>query len=324
MSNLRKSKWRPYLFSELFRERSGEGEEAETIPLKNRLEFLQKLGFVQGVLKKLSTEADVSVGQLLGRLVYSAMRRTSFADTNCNNYNSYLHFRITLISSYLLHLDYNHFYSFGKNEKPQPQFPGFLASVKEALDNVIFGALAVAALIALLTGTISHGWDGMVEGISIYVGIIIIVSFTSVNDYFKDKNLVKLASDVKRDKIGVIRGKKGVTQTISIYQLVVGDIILIEPGCMIPADCLLINGEGILINETRYSEDRAGKRKTAAYEENISQYPDPFLMSNTFVNVGSGRAVVCCVGKNSRRGTLDDKIDTDSKTELQKKLDILS
>ena len=61
MSNLRKSKWRPYLFSELFRERSGEGEEAETIPLKNRLEFLQKLGFVQGVLKKLSTEADVSV-----------------------------------------------------------------------------------------------------------------------------------------------------------------------------------------------------------------------------------------------------------------------
>ncbi len=60
MSNLRMSKWRPYLFSELFREESAE---AETIPLKNRLDFLQKLGFAQGVLKKLSTEADVSVGQ---------------------------------------------------------------------------------------------------------------------------------------------------------------------------------------------------------------------------------------------------------------------
>lgn len=189
---------------------------------------------------------------------------------------------------------------------------------------MVLGALAVAAFVSLLTGTITYGWDGIVEGFSIYAGIILIVSFTAINDYFKDKNLVKLASDVKRDKIGVIRGKKGVTQTISIYQLVVGDVILIEPGCMVPADCVLIDGEGIETNETRILEDRTNIAKETLTEYNKARYPNPFLMASTFVNVGSGRAVVCCVGKDSTRGSLDDKIDTDSKTKLQERLDNLS
>jgi len=38
---------------------------------------------------------------------------------------------------------------------------------------------------------------------------------------------------------------------------------------------------------------------------------------------GSGKALVCAVGANSRRGAYDDKLDTESKTPLQKKLDNL-
>ena len=58
---------------------------------------------------------------------------------------------------------------------------------------------------------IHNGWWGWVEGFSIYVGIFLIVSFTSINDWVKDRNFVKLASEVKRDHIAVIRGKFGVT-----------------------------------------------------------------------------------------------------------------
>jgi P-type E1-E2 ATPase len=68
------------------------------------------------------------------------------------------------------------------------------------------------------------------------------VTISAINDYIKDKNFVKLNSEVKKDKIGVLRGKQGVTQTVSIYKLVVGDIVLLEPGCMVPADCVLIEG----------------------------------------------------------------------------------
>lgn len=72
---------------------------------------------------------------------------------------------------------------------------------------------------------------------------------------------------------------------------------MIEPGCIIPADCILIEGEDINVDETKYSDDRKGVKKTVAHIDNINQYPDPFLLSSTFVNSGSGKAVVCVVGE---------------------------
>lgn len=149
------------------------------------------------------------------------------------------------------------------------------------------------------------------------------MSISAVNDYIKDKNFVKLASDVKKDHIGVIRGKQGVTQTVSIYKLVVGDIVLLEPGCMVPADCVLVEGEDMIIDESKYSDDRYKERKRVVTEDNFSQFPDPFLLSNTFITQGNGKAVVCVVGDQSRRGSHDEKLDTDSKTPLQQRLERL-
>ena len=90
--------------------------------------------------------------------------------------------------------------------------PRLLDSIKEALDNRILGALAIAAFFTMVTGFLKEeGYWGWVEGFSVYIGIFLIVAFTSINDWIKDKNFVKLASDVKRDNMGVIRGKHGVT-----------------------------------------------------------------------------------------------------------------
>lgn len=136
----------------------------------------------------------------------------------------------------------------------------------------------------MIAGAINEpGWLGWLQGFSIYIGIFLIVAFSAINDYIKDKNFVKLASDIKKDKIGVIRGKHGTTQTISIYQLVAGDIILLEPGCIIPADCLLIEGEDIRCDERKYAEDREKTTKKIATPENLNTNPNPFLYSNSFV-----------------------------------------
>lgn len=60
--------------------------------------------------------------------------------------------------------------------------------------------------------------------------------------------------------------------------------------------------------------------KSVATEGNVYDNPDPFLLSNTLVATGSGKAVVCGVGARSRRGVLEDQLDTSSKTPLQAKL----
>jgi len=46
-------------------------------------------------------------------------------------------------------------------------------------------------------------------------------------------------------------------------------------------------------------------------------------LSSTLVVSGVGKAVVCCVGVASRRGIVDEKLDTTSKTPLQTKLENL-
>lgn len=52
---------------------------------------------------------------------------------------------------------------------------------------------------------------GWVEGVSIYIAIFIIVSISALNDWMKDKQFVRLLSDVKDEDIAVIRGKYGAT-----------------------------------------------------------------------------------------------------------------
>lgn len=56
--------------------------------------------------------------------------------------------------------------------------------------------------------------------------------------------------------------------------------------------------------------------KTVANEANIYSNPDPFLLANTLVAAGSGKAVVCAVGARSRRGIVEEQLDTSSSTPL--------
>jgi len=124
----------------------------------------------------------------------------------------------------------------------------------------------------------------------------------------KDKQFVKLQSKVKDEDIAVIRGKYGATQSVNIYQLVVGDIILLETGSRVPADCILVEGADVSADESpdRQGEDENIKivaiKKTVATEDTIIDSPDPFLIADSRIVSGSGKAVVCCVGAKSTRG----------------------
>ena len=67
-----------------------------------------------------------------------------------------------------------------------------------------------------------------------------------------------------------------------------------------------------------YEDKKKATPKNPATE--YSNAEDPFLLSNSLVATGSGKAVVLVVGKDSRRGIHEEKLDTESKTPLQTKL----
>lgn len=147
--------------------------------------------------------------------------------------------------------------------------------------------MAVAAFVTIITNMVASGPEwGWVQGVSIYFSIFIIVSLAALNDWVKDKQFVKLQSLVKDENIPVVRGKHGATQSVNIYDLVVGDIILLDTGCRVPADCLLLDGLDVKVDESFYYDGEASKAasaKTVVTEDNYSASPDPFLLSDSLV-----------------------------------------
>jgi magnesium-transporting ATPase (P-type) len=90
---------------------------------------------------------------------------------------------------------------------------------------------------------------------------------------------------------------------------------LLETGARVPADCLLLEGQDLSVDETMYYEDqKKATKKSVASEEN--SHADPFLLSNSLIATGTGKAVVLVVGASSRRGIHEEKLDTQTKTPL--------
>ena len=88
-----------------------------------------------------------------------------------------------------------------------------------------------------------------------------------------------------------------------------GDVILLEPGCRIPADCIIIEDNRLTVDEMYYHNGESVKKvKKACYAENMDENPDCFLLSQSLVLNGSGKAVVCCVGEYSRRAEVEKKL----------------
>ncbi len=129
-----------------------------------------------------------------------------------------------------------------------------------------------------------------------------IAIFTASCDYAKSKQILKLYDELRNQEISVIRGQYGLSMQVFIDELVVGDIILIETGMRVPADCILLDGMDVTADETIYNEGRnlVNKKEISKGDEHHRENPDPFLLSNSLILSGSGRAVVCSVGAHTR------------------------
>ena len=116
---------------------------------------------------------------------------------------------------------------------------------------IVGGSAAASAL----CGAFVHGVSGLVEGASILGAVALIIAVSSFADWSKDKRFVDLQSLIQEESVAVIRGKFGATQSVSVWELVVGDVVLLEAGARLPADCLVIESADLHAREASSSQD---------------------------------------------------------------------
>lgn len=132
-------------------------------------------------------------------------------------------------------------------------------------------------------------------------------------------------SKAAEDSIPAFRGNEGITVTVPNTELVVGDVIKLEAGMRIPADCLLIQCTDFAADEAALTGEPEQVEKSDVNEHNFEYNPQPFLLANTLVASGSGTALVCAVGPNSRSGQAEEKLNIeDEMTPLQCKLETIA
>lgn len=243
---------------------------------------------------------------------------------------------------------------YGTNILPTRVAKSFFRLCFEAMKDKVLIVLTVAALVSLALGlyeTFGHGpmYDDegnqlpkvdWVEGVAIIVAVVIVVVVGAANDYSKERQFAKL--NAKKEDRDVVVVRDGVQRMLSIYDLLVGDLISLATGDVVPADSLLVNGE-LEVDESALTGELDAVVKQPAdeallfYEAALNDYPgedigstavkfkDPFMISGSKILSGVGYAVVTAVGKHSIHGrTMGSLNQENGATPLQERLDNLA
>lgn len=160
--------------------------------------------------------------------------------------------------------------------------------------------MIAACILQLAIGIYENGAAGCIDGVSIFIAIIIIDLVTAGNNYVKEKQFQELQRKQDESTVTVIRNGKQLT--VSNEDLVVGDVCLITAGNTVAADCFLFEGRGVVCNESGLTGEPDEMKKEVVTFENLEQNLNPCLLRNTLIDRGQGKAIVCNVGSNTESG----------------------
>lgn len=235
---------------------------------------------------------------------------------------------------------------FGTNRLPEKKSKTLLELAWITYNDKILILLTVAAVVSLALGLYEtfgvHHEPGeakveWVEGVAIMVAIVIVVVVGTLNDWQMERQFKKLNEKHDDRSVKVIRSGK--TVEISIFDVMVGDVMHLDTGDLVPVDGIFITGHGVTCDESSATGESDLLKKVpaddvfAALEEaskgngppgNVEKL-DPFIISGSKINEGTGTFMVTSVGVNSSYGRITMSMHTDQEaTPLQRKLNLLA
>ena len=225
---------------------------------------------------------------------------------------------------------------FRDNRLPAKKTLSIWALFWNAFKDRVLIILTIAAVISLALGIYeavgqppdpdagpSLDW---VEGLAIEVAVVIVVLVTGLNDYRRERQFVVLNSKKEDRQVKAVRSGKSIM--ISVFDVMVGDVLHLESGDSVPADGILIEGHGIRCDESSATGESDAMKKTTGLEVwnriedgTATSKLDPFIISGSKVLEGVGKYLVTSVGVNSSFGKImvSMQIENDD-TPLQAKL----
>jgi Ca2+-transporting ATPase len=179
-------------------------------------------------------------------------------------------------------------------------------------------------VLILIASAIISGMLGDVESAAVIVTVITINAILGTIQTVKAEQSLQSLKNLSGPEAKVLRD--GTVVQIPARELVVGDVILLEAGDMIPADGRLIENASLKIDESALTGESLAVEKnmdTILTEAPLGDRTN-MLFSGSFVTYGRGKAVVTDIGMQTEVGKIAGllKSTSEKQTPLQVSLEV--
>ncbi|TPX31173.1 hypothetical protein SmJEL517_g05411 [Synchytrium microbalum] len=205
---------------------------------------------------------------------------------------------------------------YGANVIPPPRSETILELVWGTIvEDPIIKILIFGAIVVISLGSAIDPTKGWIDGIAILIAVVLVLSVTAGNDYSKDKKFKKLLLMQSDKRTRVMRA--GITDQVSSWDVLVGDLVVLETGDEVPADGLFVRGNRLVLDESPLTGESLPVKKNPS---------SPFMFSGCQVAEGSGIMLVTAVGPRSSGGQIQELLNQaqTEETVLQQKLGIVA
>ena len=224
---------------------------------------------------------------------------------------------------------------FGSNKVFVEPVPPFCSYVCEALEDLMVRILIVAAIVQIILG-VTLGEDpakDWIDGLSIIIAVLVVTLVGSITNYQKETKFHEL-NTVQNEGTTYKVIRNGVPHEMKSDDILVGDLINIMVGDIMPSDIMLIEGNGIKMDESSLTGESDSLKKESyevcvklKNENSGSKIPSPCMLSGTNCVEGTGFGIVLAVGDHSQKGIIRRTVDNaqeNSQTPLEKKLEVIA
>ena len=195
---------------------------------------------------------------------------------------------------------------------------------KKGILQIFFEQYKDFLVLILIASAIISGMLGDVESAAVIVTVITINAILGTIQTVKAEQSLQSLKNLSGPEAKVLRD--GTIVQIPARELVVGDVILLEAGDMIPADGRLIENASLKIDESALTGESLAVEKnmdTILTEAPLGDRTN-MLFSGSFVTYGRGKAVVTDIGMQTEVGKIAGllKSTSEKQTPLQVSLEV--
>ncbi|MBO4645249.1 MAG: calcium-translocating P-type ATPase, PMCA-type [Bacteroidales bacterium] len=203
---------------------------------------------------------------------------------------------------------------------------GIFGGFKDALFKILITAFVLSMGIAIY----EFEWGGkdatsFLEPIGIIVALILATGVAFLLERRNEKTFQSLNEVNDETPVKVVRNNH-ICQ-VPRKDIVVGDIVLVETGDEVPADCELLESLNLMVDEsTLTGEPQASKTTDPAKFDTEATYPSNHILKGTTIREGYGTARVIRVGDRTESGKVFEaaQVNEGESTPLTEKLENLA